>query len=72
MTKTVSEKKTTENVAAIAVAAALKDKTVGGGGKRSMCTVCEEEEGKQGTVERKEVEDVSQGIQGCGLPQRKG
>ena len=56
----------TESVAAVAVAAALKDKAEERGGQK-------QEEGKQGTVERKKAEGAgtSQGIQGCGLSEER-
>ena len=62
----VPEKNKTESVAAVAVAAALKDKVEERGWG-------EEEGGKQGTAERKKAEGAgtSQGIQGRGLPQEK-
>ncbi len=64
--KAVSEQNKTSNVAAVAVAAALKDKAEVGGGKV-------EERGKQGAAERKKAEGAgtSQGIQGRGLSEEK-
>ena len=64
--RTVSAKKQPANVAAVEVAAALKDKVEERWGK-------EEEVGNQGAAERKKAEgaDMSQRIRGRGLSQEK-
>ena len=59
----MSSEKKTDKVAAVVVAAALKERQGRGGGK--------EGERKQGAAERRKAEGASQGIQGRGLSQEK-